>query len=271
MHRNVALQCVRLWVILSLAGGHLTEDQKSTIVNMHNELRSKVQPRAAFMQRVVWDEELRLVAEAYASKCIWNHNPQLILLSIGENLFATTGSFNATKAILDWFGEHVDYDYESNTCPENKMCGHYTQMVWANSNKVGCATYLCDTVEGLVTKSTTVLVCNYFPQGNIEGQRPYESGEPCSKCPDNLPVCEENICVVENMFSSVEPLSEDPEHSTVSPEGPLATEEPTTLPEELTEVYRRMDDTGLERSRSEIHSASAPLLLVVWLLAALIL
>ncbi|XP_051947841.1 uncharacterized protein LOC127619117 isoform X2 [Xyrauchen texanus] len=246
MHRNVALHYVRLWVILSLADSHLTEDQKSTIVNMHNELRSKVQPSAAFMQRVVWDEELHLVAETYASKCIWKHNPELITLSLGENLFVTTGPFNATKAMLDWFGEHVDYGYENDTCPENKMCGHYTQMVWANTNKVGCATYLCDTLEGLPFENSTVLVCNYSPQGNVEGQRPYESGEPCSECPDNLPSCEENICVVENLFSSVEPLSEDStiEHSTVSPEGPLAKKEHTTLPEELTEGHRRMNDAG---------------------------
>ncbi|XP_051517156.1 peptidase inhibitor 16-like [Myxocyprinus asiaticus] len=271
MHRNVALQCVGLWVILNLVASHLTEDQKSTIVNMHNEFRSKVQPSAAFMQKVMWDEELRLVAEAYASKCTLYANPQIKELSIGESLFASDKPFNATEAMLDWFGERVDYDYENNACLENPMCPLYTQMVWANSNKVGCATYLCDTVKGLVNKSTTVLVCNYFPQGNVKGQRPYESGEPCSKCQDNLSVCEENICVVENMFSSVEPLSEDPEHSTVSPEGPLATEEPTTLPEELTEVHGRINDTSLERSRSEIQSASAPLLLVVWLLAALIL
>lgn len=26
------------------------------------------------------------------------------------------------------FQEHVDYDFETNNCPEDKMCGHYTQV-----------------------------------------------------------------------------------------------------------------------------------------------
>lgn len=55
MYWNVALRSVGLWVILSLATGHLTEQEKSTIVDMHNEVRSKVQPSAAFMQKVVRD------------------------------------------------------------------------------------------------------------------------------------------------------------------------------------------------------------------------
>lgn len=55
MHWNVALRSAGLWVILSLAAGHLTEQEKSTIVDMHNELRSKVYPSAASMQKVVRD------------------------------------------------------------------------------------------------------------------------------------------------------------------------------------------------------------------------
>ncbi len=55
MHWNVALWSLGLWVILSLAAGQLTEQGKSTIIDLHNELRSKVQPRAAFMQKVVRD------------------------------------------------------------------------------------------------------------------------------------------------------------------------------------------------------------------------
>ncbi len=55
MHWSVALWSAGLWVILGLAAGQLTEQEKSTIVDLHNELRSKVQPSAAFMQKVVRD------------------------------------------------------------------------------------------------------------------------------------------------------------------------------------------------------------------------
>ncbi|XP_077074730.1 peptidase inhibitor R3HDML-like [Siphateles boraxobius] len=217
MYLDVALWCAGIWSILSLANGQLTKQEESTIVDMHNKLRSQVQPSAAFMQKVVWDETLRVVAEAYAAKCIWKHNPDLEKLILGENLFVSTGPFNATKAMVSWFEENVDYNYENKSCPKDKMCGHYTQMVWADSNRIGCATQLCDTLEGLDFKKATLLVCDYSPAGNFEGLNPYVSGKPCSKCPENLPVCEEKICVSENLFQP----SEEPD----------VTEDPTVLPE----------------------------------------
>ncbi|XP_039507973.1 peptidase inhibitor 16-like [Pimephales promelas] len=195
MYWDVALWSAGIWAILSLAAGQLTEQEKSTIVDMHNKLRSRVTPSAAFMQKVVWNETLRVVAEAYAAKCTWKHNPDLQKLFLGENLFVTAGAFNATEAMVRWFDENVDYNYENKSCPTNKMCGHYTQMVWANTNRIGCATHFCDTVEGSSFKKATILVCNYDPPGNFRGQNPYVSGQPCSKCPANLPVCEEKICV----------------------------------------------------------------------------
>ncbi|XP_016403951.1 peptidase inhibitor 16-like [Sinocyclocheilus rhinocerous] len=270
MYWNVALRSAGLWVILSLAAGHLTEQEKSTIVDMHNELRSKVQPSAAFMQKVVWDETLRLLAEAYAAKCIWDHNPQLKEFRMGENLFLGTGQFNATKAMMDWFGEHVDYDLETNNCPEDKMCGHYTQMVWADGNKIGCAAHFCDELEHLDFEKATLFVCNYYPQDNIEEQKPYESGVPCSRCPDTLPVCEDNMCVVEDLFHPSEGPGADP---SALPERPRMTTEPAAVPEEPTQVHVKIE-TGMESEAnhgSEMESVSAPLVMLVWLLVALVL
>lgn len=53
MFWDVVLRSAGLWMILSLAAGQLTEQEKSTLVDMHNKLRSKVHPSAAFMQKVV--------------------------------------------------------------------------------------------------------------------------------------------------------------------------------------------------------------------------
>ncbi|KAK9954643.1 hypothetical protein ABG768_016694 [Culter alburnus] len=279
MYWDVALWSAGLWVILSLAAGQLTEQEKSTIVDMHNKLRSQVQPSAAFMQKIVWDETLRLVAESYAAKCIWDHNPELEELTMGENLFVGTGRFNATKATLNWFGENVDYDYENNYCPEDKMCGHYTQMVWADSNRIGCASHFCDTLEGLQFEKATLLVCDYFPQGNFEGQKPYESGEPCSKCPDNLPVCENKICVAENLFhpseepDSTEDLTDLPErpHTTTRPHmtpRPHTTTEPADTPGEPTHVHVKIEDTGMEKTKnhgSKMESVLSHLLMLIGL------
>lgn len=53
MYGNTALRNAGLWILLSLAAGHLTEQQTSTIVDIHNDIRSQVKPSAAFMQKVV--------------------------------------------------------------------------------------------------------------------------------------------------------------------------------------------------------------------------
>ena len=40
--------------------------------------------------------------------------------------------------------------------------GHYTQMIWPTSQRIGCAL--------ASTRSTDYLVCRYSPAGNIDGR-----------------------------------------------------------------------------------------------------
>lgn len=65
-----------------------------------------------------------------------------------------------------WAEERADYDYETDSCRPGRQCGHYTQMVWRDTEAVGCATARCGGDE-------VVWVCNYTPPGNIVGERPY--------------------------------------------------------------------------------------------------
>ncbi|KAA0706617.1 Peptidase inhibitor 16 [Triplophysa tibetana] len=272
MSGNTALRNATLWILLSLAAGHLTEQQISTIVDIHNEIRSQVNPSAAFMQKVVWDETLRLVAEAYATKCIWEYNPDCKSLKLGENLFVSDEVINVTKAMDVWFEENRDYDYENNKCTDDQICRHYTQMVCAHSKQIGCATHVCETLKGLGLKKS-LLVCNYYPIGDVKGQRPYESGISCLNCPEELPMCEKNIC--EKKLPSEEP-PEATKHPVVSTEQnatPPRTHEPTSFPEEPTEGHSRIRKTGLDviKAGSEVEKTLAPLLMLVWLSAAFIL
>lgn len=48
-----------------------------------------------------WDPSLKVIAEGYATKCIWNHNPELE--DTGENLFAGTGPLDLREALEKWF------------------------------------------------------------------------------------------------------------------------------------------------------------------------
>jgi pathogenesis-related protein 1 len=48
-------------------------------------------------------------------------------------------------------------------------CGHYTQVVWRNTQRVGCGYSTCQS-QGYTFE---IWVCNYDPPGNFIGQTPY--------------------------------------------------------------------------------------------------
>jgi len=82
------------------------------------------------------------------------------------------GTATAHDAVLypvyGWAAEQVHYHYDSNTCDPGATCGHYTQVVWRATQKLGCALGRC---PGLAFPST--IVCDYGPGGNVNGQKPY--------------------------------------------------------------------------------------------------
>ena len=57
--------------------------------------------------------------------------------------------------------------------------GHYTQLVWAETNRVGCGftSYSTD------NRRINYYVCNYGPAGNFAGKEVYKMGPACSQCP----------------------------------------------------------------------------------------
>uniref|UniRef100_A0A672L5I6 Peptidase inhibitor 15a n=1 Tax=Sinocyclocheilus grahami TaxID=75366 RepID=A0A672L5I6_SINGR len=81
--------------------------------------------------------------------------------------------------------------------PASNMEYMVSHMVWATSNKVGCAINTCHNMNvwGSVWKRATYLVCNYSPKGNWIGEAPYKVGVPCSMCPPSYGgSCSNNMC-----------------------------------------------------------------------------
>lgn len=90
----------------------------------------------------------------------------------GENIYLTSLSSDSSHMVtaIKAFGDEVvDYDYDSNTCAVDKVCGHYTQVVWKNTSTVGCAEAISQT-GGVFN---TITVCRYYTPGNYVGQKPY--------------------------------------------------------------------------------------------------
>jgi hypothetical protein len=54
------------------------------------------------------------------------------------------------------------------------VCGHYTQIVWKTTTRLGCGVALCDQNSPFMGfPKWEFWVCNYAPPGNYNGQRPY--------------------------------------------------------------------------------------------------
>lgn len=103
----------------------------------------------------------------------------------GENL-AMRGStrvgegFSPEDAVAGWVAEEACWDFGtiqgSERCDTSCVqdlnsngCGHYTQVVWRNTERVGCGYSTCER-QGFRYE---VWVCNYDPPGNFIGQAPY--------------------------------------------------------------------------------------------------
>ncbi|KAK2854044.1 hypothetical protein Q5P01_006705 [Channa striata] len=193
---------------------------RGEIVKLHNQLRANVTPSASNMEYMVWDDELERSAAQWAEQCIWDHGPADLLMSIGQNLAVHTGSrYTPASHVQTWYKEKDDYRYplphECNPwCPEGcsgLVCTHYTQLVWATTNRVGCAVHVCPRmyVWDEMWENTVYLVCNYSPKGNWIGIAPYELGRPCSKCPPSYGGrCRDNLCYKDSDRLETEDMNE---------------------------------------------------------------
>jgi len=153
-------------------------DISTEAVTAHNKWRDmlnngelKNQPRPApFLSSMIWNQELADSATLHSQRCVWEHG------SSGENLYAHTGHGGSMTHGVDlWANEYKNYDYQTNKSTGG-MVGHYTQVVWARSVRVGCGKAYCPMIaksDGSNMWGGTIYTCRYSQAGNYYGQRPY--------------------------------------------------------------------------------------------------
>lgn len=156
------------------------------------------------MQTLSYSEIVARFAQEWANKCQWYHGHTKVdpvgtldYPHMGQNLYAISGapSINLTNVTLSWYYEKPDYDYDENKCPPEKMCGHYTQVVWADSYEIGCGQATCPFLnQSGFQGEAKLLVCNYGPSGNILERRPFQKGRACSKCSTGQFWCTKGLC-----------------------------------------------------------------------------
>ncbi|XP_032452574.1 venom allergen 3 homolog [Nasonia vitripennis] len=167
-------------------------DEKRKVLNFHNEMRQKVargheqrgnpepQPAATNMPQLTWDDELEEMAQQWANHCDLENHDSCLPKGVGQNMASrgTAGNVNSidVKYLLkDWYNE-VDL-FNSNEVASfvfhedpKKIIGHYTQMLWAKTTKIGCGAIKFKEGEF----NTFFLVCNYRVAGNCPGEPVYQ-------------------------------------------------------------------------------------------------
>ncbi|XP_004846729.1 peptidase inhibitor 16 [Heterocephalus glaber] len=215
----------------------LKEDERQLMVQLHNLYRAQVSPPASDMLRMRWDPELAAFAKAHAQKCVWSHNKDRGRR--GENLFGITDEgLDVPLAVEEWHRERQHYNLSAASCAAGQMCGHYTQVVWGKTERIGCGSHFCETLQGVEENNIHLLVCNYEPPGNVKGERPYREGTPCSECPPGYR-CENALC---------EPIRAPEEEQDLPP---LLTEVPPTVRAEASDPGKTLTRSlATERPRS---------------------
>ncbi|XP_050218706.1 pathogenesis-related protein PR-1-like [Mercurialis annua] len=129
----------------------------------HNAARAALR-----MPPLIWDARLANYAQWYANQRRYDCELRHSNGPYGENIFWGSGDgWTPAQAVFDWITERKWYDYWSNSCYGGEECGHYTQIVWSRTRRIGCARVTCDDGRGVF------MTCNYDPPGNFNGERPY--------------------------------------------------------------------------------------------------
>jgi uncharacterized protein YkwD len=130
-------------------------DTTSILVDAHNRVRA-----AHCAPPLAWSAQLAKVAQGWADKlrdagCAFEHSRT----RYGENLAAgTAGALDAGSVVEMWYREVDQYDFKR--AAFSMDTGHFTQVVWVGTTKLGCGVASCKGME--------IWVCNYDPPGNVQ-------------------------------------------------------------------------------------------------------
>lgn len=106
---------------------------------------------------------------------------------IGENLFVTNGTLDASVVVNRWAVEIKKFHYGpiGESCTNFINTLHGTQVYWQDTTHIGCAFASC------VYTDKIIVSCNYGPMGNVYEMCPFQPSVsvqlnidsiPCAKC-----------------------------------------------------------------------------------------
>uniref|UniRef100_A0A914LYJ2 SCP domain-containing protein n=1 Tax=Meloidogyne incognita TaxID=6306 RepID=A0A914LYJ2_MELIC len=178
----------------------LTPEGRNYVVSLHNDYRSQLtqgksanlsgenMPTGKNIKQMSYSVDIENIAQQWANNCTYSHSGIYVY---GECFSAFPAEYNETtglyNAISGWWSELVfkgalgpeanNTWIPFNGAQNGRGVGHWTQLAWWNTIRVGCGLARCDRYK-------TYIVCNYDPVGNVITLGVYEIGTPCSGCPD---------------------------------------------------------------------------------------
>ena len=136
------------------------------VLALHN-----IERAAAGVPLLTWDPQLGIEAARYAVQLAitrrFAHSAASSRRNTGENLWmGTRGAFPLENMVYSWSSEKRLFKagvFPAISRSGNwQEVGHYTQMVWPGTRRVGCAL--------ATSASADYLVCRYDPSGNVHGK-----------------------------------------------------------------------------------------------------
>ena len=135
------------------------------VVAIHNQVRI-----AEGVGPVMWDRSLAAAADAYAQQLAtggsWGHSPNAAARRSGRKpVDGDHGAFSVDQMVWAWASERSMFRRGAFPAVSRtgrwEDVGHYTQMIWPGSTRVGCAIRS--------SSHNDYLVCRYSPGGNVMG------------------------------------------------------------------------------------------------------
>lgn len=136
------------------------------ILSLHNAVRAQ-----AGVPPLGWDPALGQQAASYGMELAltnsFHHSDRSTRHGAGENLWmGTRGAYSYEAMVGAWSSERRNFVpgvFPAVSRSGNwQDVGHYSQMVWPTTTRIGCAL--------VSNKTTDFLVCRYALAGNIDGR-----------------------------------------------------------------------------------------------------
>jgi len=149
-------------------GSRLTPPEVRQLLASHNRVRAEVG-----IPPLQWSDTLAAYAQEWADHLAstsrrMEHRPHSgrWKQEHGENLFmGTDGYYGVADAVITWEREKFAYDGRAVDQSDVHAYGHYTQLIWRDTKRIGCAKVRC--------AGNVIVVCNYDPPGNVLGRTPF--------------------------------------------------------------------------------------------------